>query len=53
LAARLHKDAGSSVKAFFGEYEMCSSVYIRFLCACVASIGGFATALSGKTFTAI
>jgi hypothetical protein len=36
-----------------GEYEMCSSLYIRFRYACVASIGRFATALSGKTFTAI
>jgi hypothetical protein len=42
LAMRFH--SGKS-----GQHEMCSSVYSRFLCACVAGIGGFATAFSGQT----
>jgi len=32
---------------------MCSSIYIRFPCACIADIRGLATALSNKTRAAI
>ena len=32
---------------------MCSSIHIRFPCACIADIRGFATALSSKTRAAI
>jgi hypothetical protein len=34
-----------------GQHEVCSSVYSCFPCACVASIGGFATAFSGHALT--